>query len=199
MVSGSRDFELRERCDHDRRVVLTRLSLLVSAAAMIATSAPPTYFYEFAKEVPGPPVALTSDATQATYLVTVRITGEAPNGTAVKLEQVRASGEIVADGAADGTFVNVSLRGVPPGTGEPELNALASFDLTRGLAMAGCSGATACEASFVVDFVRSDGGDNGGTLNVDWSLVLSARAHKGEDGPSEGPLELPCTVEFTAQ
>src|SRR6187200_894359 len=136
MVSGTREIELPAGRDHDRRVVIKRLALVASALAMIATSAPPEYDYTFGKEVAGPPVALTGDNPQVTYLVTVRVTGTAPNGAAVRDNPVAAvSGDITVSGASSSTFVNVSLRSVQPSNSDPEINALTSFGLSRGFSL----------------------------------------------------------------
>jgi hypothetical protein len=201
MRRGFWDLVARIRSEHDRRVMLTRAALVVSAMALLATSAPPDYFYRFSKDVDGPPAVLTSDAPQATFLVTLRVTGQAPNGSPVTRDaRASATGTIGSSGlSGSAPFVNVSVRGTEPATGQAEVDVLTTFSLQRDLSFGTCTAGMPCETSFVVDFARTDGGDNGGTVSVDWSLALSASAHKGDEGPDEGPLELPWTVEIVAQ
>jgi hypothetical protein len=84
--------------------------------------------------------------------------------------------------------------------GSNELTVLTSFRTGQPLSFSGSCAAidetSPCEAKLVVDFARTDGGDGGGMLSIDWSIEFSARTRK-EDSPDEGPLDLPWTVEVT--
>jgi hypothetical protein len=175
--------------------VLTRVLLVVSALAMLATSAPERFRHSSTKGVNGPRVTLTQDAPQATYLVTVRAD---PADVPPQLDPAVVSGKMAEKSPSDAPFVGVSLRDSEALQGDADLTFATSFTLSRPVTFGDCSSAETCTASFVVDFVRTDGGDQGGTLSVDWSVSFSV-SHQSEEEPRGGPAELPWIVEITQQ
>ena len=175
--------------------------LLVSALALVATTAPPTYDYHLSKTVEAPQAVLTSETPNLRYRVSIRATGVAPNGRSTTSgANGVVDGTIALAGVDDAPFVaaSVSRDGVTPMS---ELSALTQFTLSAPLAFdANCakpSEMSPCTATFFVDFARDDAGDRGGSVVVTWKLFF--RADIDKDGEPSKNGRLPWTVEIVPE
>lgn len=177
---------------------LARAALALTGAALLATSAPPQFYYSFSRTVDAPAVELTSNAPSARFLVSARATGLAPNGKPTT-DQANATIAGVLTEAGAAPFVTVRVKNVN-GSLAGELSVLRDFRLPRDLTFDGdCAQLTGdpCQAQFIVEFERSDGGGQDGTVGVNWSIELEARTNK--ESSNEGPLDLPWTLEVSRQ
>jgi hypothetical protein len=194
-----------ERSDRDIAVApsrlrwwLSRAALAATGAALLATGAPPEFYYSFSKTVAAPGAELTAAAQSARFLITARATGFAPNGKPTTDQpSATLAGAVTEDGA--NSFVKVRVTNFDdPFT--DELSVLRDFSVPRLLTFSGdcatLSGAP-CQTRLLVEFERSDSGSQGGTVRVNWSLELESRTKKSS--PNEGPLDLPWDVEVSPQ
>jgi hypothetical protein len=191
--------------DYDNAVAPSRLrrwaaraALAATGAALLATTEPEQFYYSFSKRMSAPSVELTSAAPSARILVVTRATALAPNGKPTT-EQANAtiSGVISEAGAAPFVNVRVTNLNEPPAA---ELRILRDFHLAHGMKFGGdCTefAAAPCQNQFIIEFERSDGGTQGGSVTIDWSIEFESRTEK--DSPDEGPLDLPWTAEVSRQ
>jgi hypothetical protein len=200
-VDAGAEQELRDSGVRGAKAWVLRALLAVTSVALLATSPGDEYFYHFEAASEGT-VTLTSDEPHASFVVTVRAIALGPDGVdSTRQATSRLQGVITTEGAT-GRFVSV---GVGDGT-EPDpdeaLEVATEVTLSRSLTFEGnCANPTQgepCEAQLFVDFERTDGGDGGGAVTLDWVLELESRFHKS-DSPSVGPVEAPWTVEVTAR
>lgn len=179
-----------------QRTWLTRLALLVSAAALLATSPPdqPRRTYEFELDGTGESVALTREQPRALFMFSIRADSLGPDGVeSTGNARVRISGTVQAsDLEGEQPFVSVLING-------ERLDVLQSFDTTAPLVFEGTCDAPAedapCQASFTVELARNDDGEQGGSLNVDWSYEISSSGELPGEGNDQSGLDPPWSVE----
>jgi hypothetical protein len=181
---------------------LTSVVGLAALAALVATSAPPTYVYSFSTELEPAIVELTADNPNLRLRLQARATGLAPNGapTTARAEAF-VEGRITNEGVASdglGAFVVVRTTFEQGDAGSQEISALTAFGLASDLQFegdcAGLSEADPCEGDLFIEFRREEEGAGSGTVRVEWTLALSASVDKGEHRPDEGPFDLPWDV-----
>ncbi len=174
--------------------------------ALVATSGPPEYGYEFSTVLELPIVELTSAVPIVRYRLQARALGLAPNeAPTTAAATARFTGLITAEGVAlegSAPFVNVRLRPTASAPDDAGLLALTQFDLPATLVFEGdCARLIAdpCEGELSLEFHRQDEGENGGTLRITSQIELNARVSKGENKPDEGPFELPWDIQVISQ
>lgn len=179
-------------------VWLGRVAVLLTGAALLATSAPEEYSYDYVQTLALPDVELTASSPSARLLVTARALELAPNGKPTTDDaEAFARGRLTQEGAA--RFVKVRAVGRDT-SGGSELTVLKDFRLAAPLEFGGdCDmpgqGAP-CEASFMIELEREDAGALGGSVFVSGSVELHARAPK-DSGPNQSPPDFPWVVEVT--
>ncbi len=185
----------------ERRPWLARSMLVVCSLSLLATSPDDdddygTHGPRFTKSAPAPDCNLTAEDPVCEFQVSVRHDRPAPGEPFFTINaRANVRGEIsMSEVPGAAPFVAVRV-------GSEELNALTEFSLQHSLAFSGgCSEENAgapCFDSFVISFSRTDLGEGGGTVNVNWRLALegSALSH-----PDAGAGEtLPWTVEYLAR
>src|SRR5687768_16052791 len=179
-----------------QRTLLTRLALLVSAAALLATSPPeqPRRSYEFVLGAAGESVALTREQPSALFLFSIRADSLGPDGVeSTDNAQVRISGTVQASELeGEQPFVSVQMGG-------QRLDVLQSFDTTAPLVFEGTCEAPAenapCQASFTVQLARNDDGEQGGSLNINWSYEITSSGEQPQEGENQSGLTPPWSVE----
>lgn len=178
------------------RAWLIRLALLASTAALLATSPDevPRRSYGFERNVTGESVALTVDQPSALFLVTLVADDLGPDGVESTGDaRVRVVGRVSATDV-EGTqpFVSVRLK-------DQGLDVLQSFETAAPLEFEGTCEAPAanafCQATFTVELARKDDGEQGGTLNVEWSFELTSGGFLEGEGNDQSGLDPPWTVE----
>jgi hypothetical protein len=143
-----------------------------------------------------PTCNLTAESPLCDFLV--RVTHDSPAEVFVTTNaSASIGGSIVAEGVTgDRPFVAVHVASEDQ-PGSNDLSALTEFSVTRTLNFSGgCeqdSTAGACSSEFTISFQRSDLGDRGGTVRVNWGLELEGSATFGADA---GAGALPWTVEY---
>lgn len=187
------------------RTWLIRAALVAAATALLGTSqapdpsldgATPSTTYQFERSVAGESIELTQQQPRVLFLVTIRATGLGPFGaTTTDVATASFSGTIQASGlddAAPGVTIDV-------GDGQRVTNAQQNFSMKRPLKFEGTCDAPAedapCQASLTVELSRDDDGQAGGTLAVDWSLLLEAQGSVAEQHDEQEPLDPPWSVE----
>lgn len=178
------------------RAWLIRLALLASTAALLATSPDevPRRTYTFERSVSGESVALTVEQPSALFVVTVVADGLGPDGVESTGDaRVRVTGRVSATDV-EGTQPFVSAR-----VKEQGLDVLQSFDTTAALEFEGTCDAPSpsapCQASFTVELLRKDDGEQGGSLDVSWSFELTSSGSIEGEGEDQRGLDPPWTVE----
>lgn len=173
-----------------------------SVAALVATSAPPRYLYSFSTELAPISVELTAENPGVRLRLYARALGLAPNGAPTTASaEVFIEGRIASEGVAAGglgAFVSVRTSFQPGDAGSQEISALTELHTSSDLRFEGdCGGLSAadpCDGELFIDLRREDGGAGSGTVRAELKITLSASVDKGEQGPDEGPLELPWDV-----
>lgn len=189
-----------------RAAWLPWVALVAFGAALLATTAPPTYDYQFAQTVEGPIVELTAAAPSAKLRIRVRATDKAPNGAPTTLmAKAVLLGEISATGLQAGAarpFVAIRMSDPPAVNDSPVLNVVTHFSIETHPPFEGdCEGALIdppCVAELDIELSRVDGGSAGGTLRIEWFIHWSSVVEKSK-APSEGPLEPPWEFEVSAE
>jgi len=178
--------------------------VLASSIGLLATSDVRGPQFQFQTTIDGPSATLSQAAPSARFLVTIHVDalGPAHSDTTTRANaQVR--GSIIATEAPTGAspFVEAQVTG-RANAGSPPLSALTQFDLGQPLSFSGdCanpSPLTPCQAAFVLELTRDDGGTRGGVLRVDWAVTFEGSAKK-DSGTDEGPSPPPWTIEVSAQ
>jgi len=194
------------------RVWLIRAALLASTVALLGTSQEadpvpsdasqfPTLqaTYHFARGVEGDGVDLTSDRPSASFLVTLRTTELGPEGVVTVGEALVNITAKLSSSETEGV-VGVSMRLAPDGPEHFTQELTATHSLAFGGLCNEPSENAPCQAAFSVDFARGDEGEQGGTVHVDWSFVLTSigriNSTMGGDYFDQDP---PWTVEITPQ
>jgi hypothetical protein len=179
---------------------LTRAALVLTGAALLATSPAHQYFSTFSKTVAGPAVELTAAAPSARFMITASALELGPDGQATTEQANATVSGVITQPAGATSFIQVRVTNAD-GSLPSELTVLSDFRLPRELAFSGrCAELDPnlpCQAKFMIELERSDGGSSGGIVAVNWSLALEARTPKKER--DEGPLELPWQVEVSPQ
>lgn len=179
---------------------------LASFAALVATSPPPRYFYSYASELEPTRVELTADTPRLRLRLYARATGLAPNGApTTAAAAAHLAGRVTSEGVARdglGAFVSVRVGAGIGDAGSEAIVALTEFTVSSDLHFdgdcAGLSDADPCQGELFIELRRDDGGAGAGTVRVDLNITLSAVADKGEQRPSEGPVEPPWAVVLEA-
>jgi hypothetical protein len=207
-----RDRALRVAGAPDRAVAapsswVIRAALVASSAVLLGTSYdgpdsapsasdPVSTTYDFERSVEGESVELTRDSPRALFLFTVRATGLGPFGaTTTDGASVHVTGSISTsetDVATPG--VRVDSNGA-----QRVVRARGEFAANNSLLFEGTCDAPAedapCQASFFVELWRNDDGQQGGSVRVDWSLLLQSHGSVAEQHDEQDPLDPPWTVE----
>jgi hypothetical protein len=177
---------------------LTRGMLVVCGLSLLATGPidGPKSNQRYTAVSDAPACNLTAESPLCDFLV--RITHDSPTEVFVTTNaSASISGSVVAEGVSgERPFVAVHVASEDQ-PGSNDLNALTEFSVTRTLNFSGgCeqgSTAGACFSEFTVSFQRSDLGDRGGNVRVNWRLELEAGTTFGADA---GAGDLPWTVEY---
>lgn len=189
--------------------------ICMSSVALLATSeepdaVTPTYGPQYAttytferKGIDGGEVDLTVDRPRATFYANLRADALGPEGV------------VTTGTAAAEVHATVSMSGFSPGTPPPfalfrvrergnstanELQVVDQYLQTVPLTFAGnCSEpttGTACTAQFALEVSRTDDGQNGGTLHVDWHFDVTASATTPStiENSQVGPADPPWTI-----
>lgn len=167
---------------------LVRGALAVAVAAVIATSPPPTYVYTLRASAAGPAVELSAERPTRRLVLQVRATELAPNGEPTT-ENVRASltATLRASGGSAERATFVSAFWSEEGERPRAVSALTSFSLARTLEFTGdCEqpAGGSCESTAVMELERTDAGEHGGVIEVEWSVTLDGDMHKNK-GPNQ--------------
>ena len=179
--------------------------VLASSVGLLATSEVRGPQFHFQTTIDGPLATLSQAAPSAKFLVTIRVDalGPAHSDTTTARANAQVRGSIVPTETPTGgsPFVEAQVTG-RANAGSPPLSALTQFDLGQPLSFSGdCanpSKLTPCQASFVFELTRDDGGTRGGVLGVDWAVTFEGSAKK-DSGTDEGPSPPPWTIEVSAQ
>lgn len=177
---------------------LTRGMLVVCGFSLLATGPVdgPNSNQRYTALSDAPPCNLTAESPLCDFLV--RITHDAPTEVFVTTNaSASVGGSVVAEGVTgERPFVAVHVASDDQ-PGSNDLNALTEFSVSRTLNFTGgCaqdSSAGACFSEFTVSFQRSDLGERGGTVRVNWRLALEGSSTFGADA---GAGVLPWTVEY---
>jgi hypothetical protein len=184
---------------------LIRGMIAATGLAMLATSEQ-TFFFDFSQTVAGLHIDLTEQRPSAVVQITATAMGLAPDGKPTTEGAIfRVRGTVGSGTATNGDaggadvprWLHVSID-TDASSAESPMAVPADFDLTRGMQFRGNCAAPGdpsapCQAALRIHFEREDGGQGGGSLAVDWSLIFSARTFKN-DKPDED-LPLPWQIE----
>jgi hypothetical protein len=194
------------------RVWLIRAALLASTVALLGTSQDPASVptssgmlptgqatYHFTRFVAGEGVDLTSDRPSASFLVTLRTTELGPEGVATVGDASFSVTAALSSSETEGV-VGVSMRVAP----DAPQHFTQELTIARPLMFGGLcnqpSENTPCQAAFSIDFSRSDDGEQGGTVHIDWSFVLSSLGRINSTTSGEYfDQDPPWTVEIAPQ
>jgi hypothetical protein len=205
LLSSGSEFRVDSGPEHHDSAVrgarawVLRALLLVTSGALLATSPPERFEYSFEGGTDGPLVTLTSEKPAASFEVTVRVTALGPNGVDTTQQARSLLQGVISSGGASGRFVSVRAADGAHPEMHGELEVATGFTLARGLTFDGNCADPAqgepCQATLLVDFERTDGGEGGGEVTVEWSIDLESSVEKPKS-PSVGPLEAPWSVEI---
>jgi hypothetical protein len=185
----------------ERNPWLARMMLACCSLSLLATS--PDYEPEpplvFTSDVEAPTVALTAESPSQSFLITIT-SEEWPSGLPLTENgEATINGSLRAtDVTGDAPFVAVHVERGGAGAAT-DLNVLTTFSAARTLEFTGSCDAPAgtsppCTSEILVSFTRLDSGERGGSVDIDWSMVLEATVPRDET--FSGPTALPWTVEF---
>jgi len=206
--SSEGEDEMREVPDERRSArtsLRAKVMVVASGAALLATSAPETFAFQFGRTLAGTDVVLTRDAPSAKFRVNVAAEELAPNGqptTNAALATVRGTviSTDVDTTVPAGGFVTVRVTH-PDAKATDVMNAATQFSMTHALGFSGgCRAPLAgppCAATFEVELTRRDEGQAGGSVRVAWGIDLRASVPKDE-GPSVTDLDVPWRTAITA-